>query len=243
MARRSVTTGATLALLFAVAGCGGGGSDGGGGGGGDAETEEASETAPRPTRPRPTAPTGTAPPAATTTDLLDRLPKAGDIGPLQLGIPAVAAIRSIALEFPADPVGPCGAALTPLALDGAAGRTYDTVKGRIIGIGVPRSAATDTFVEENRADLTAGCASHTTSLSIGGDVTLGAPEEVDISAAAPDSLAWISPVEAPEPGHKATVLVQADDLTMIVVMTSPEPIEPTLLETIATVWTEAAVAA
>ena len=155
----------------------------------------------------------------------------------------MAAIRSIALEFDADPTGPCGAALTPLTLDGAAGRTYDTVKGRIVGIGIPRDAATDTFVEENLADLTAGCPSHTTTLSDGSELTLSAPEAVDISAIAPDGLAWISTVEAPTPGqHRATVLLPAPDLTMIVTMTSPEPVDPALIEAIATVWTEAAAA-
>jgi hypothetical protein len=234
---------ATLGLMFALAACGGSGSDDGDGDG-DANAEESeSSDAPRATIPRPTAPAGTAAPAATTTDLLDRLPKAADIGPLQLGIPAVAAIRSIALEFDADPSGPCGAALTPLTLDGAAGRTYDTVKGRIVGIGIPRSAATDTFVAENTADLTAGCPSHTTTLSTGDEQTLSAPEVIDISAIAPDGIAWTAAIEAPEPGHKATVLLQATDLTVVVSMTSPEPIEPTLIEAIATVWTEAAAAA
>jgi hypothetical protein len=54
-------------------------------------------------------------------------------------------------------------------------------------------------------------------------------------------LAWVSTIEAPTPEqYKATVVLQAADLTMIVTMVSPEPIEPTLVETIATVWTEAA---
>jgi hypothetical protein len=230
---------AAVGLLLAATACGGGSGSGDDADGADEETESAE--APRETRPRPTAPAGTAPPLATSTDLLDRLPKAADIGPLQLGIPAVAAIRSIALEFPADPTGPCGTALTPVTLDGAAGRTYDTVSGRIVGIGIPRTPSTDTFVEENLADLTAGCASHSTTLSDGTELTLSAPEPVDISAISPEGLAWVSTIEAPTPEqYKATVVLQAADLTMIVTMVSPEPIEPTLVETIATVWTEAA---
>jgi hypothetical protein len=233
---------AAVGLLLAATACGGGSDSGDGADGAEEEEEETTE-APRETRPRPTAPAGTAPPAATSTDLLDRLPKAGDIGPLQLGIPAVAAIRSIALEFPADPTGPCGTALTPVTLDGAAGRTYDTVSGRIVGIGIPRTPSTDTFLAENLADLTPGCPSHSTTLSDGTELTLSAPEPIDISAISSEGLAWVSTIEAPTPEqYRATVLLQATDLTTIVTLVSPEPIEPTLVEAIATVWTEAAAA-
>jgi hypothetical protein len=239
MAAATITRRAAVGLLFAAAACGGGsGSDDGGAAEDDAET---SAEAPVATRPKPTAPSGTAAPASTTTDLLDRLPKAGDIGPLQLGIPSVAAIRSIALEFGSDPKGPCGATLTPLTLEGAAGRTYDMVNARIVGIGLIRDAATDTFVAENMADLTAGCPSHTTTLSDGSELTLSAPEAVDISAIAPEGLAWMSTIEQPAPEqHKATVVLPVTDLTIIVTMTSAEPIDPALLETIATIWTESA---
>ena len=235
----TITRRAAVGLLFAAAACGGGsGSDDEGAADDDAET---TADAPVATRPKPTAPSGTAAPASTTSDLLDRLPKAGDIGPLQLGIPAVAAIRSMALEFGSDPKGPCGATLTPLALEGAAGRTYDTVNGRIVGIGVVRDAATDAFVAENLADLTAGCPSHTTTLSDGSELTLSAPEAVDISAISPEGVAWTSTIEQPAPEqYKATVLLQPTDLTMIVTMTSPKPIDAATVETIATIWTESA---
>ncbi len=144
------------------------------------------------------------PPAATTTDLLDLLPKAADIGPLELGIPAIAAIRSMASEVSPDPTGPCGASVPAPTLEGAAGRTYDTVKGRITAIVVPRDATLDEYVEANRADLTEGCPSHTTTLPDGTELTLSAPTIVDVSATVPDGFAWVSTVEAPTAGARAT---------------------------------------
>lgn len=220
-------------LALAAAGCGGGGGD-------DDDNAAADESSTvetvRPTPPPPTAPAGTAAPAATTTELLNRLAKAGDIGKLQLGIPAVAAIRILSVEVPQDATGPCGAPIEPLTLEGGAGRTYDTNAGRIIGVIVPRDPAVDAWVEANKADLTAGCASHETTL--GGDaVTLSAPEAVDISATTPDGVAWVSTIEQPpDGGHHAVVILPTDDVVVIVTMTSPDPIDPTFVQTIADIW-------
>lgn len=218
-ARRASVVAATV-MTLALSACGGSGSDD------DAAADESSSEAPQQTAPKPTAPAGTAPPASTSSDLLNLLPKAKDIGDLQLGIPAVAAIRSMENEFPAETAGPCGGTLTPLDLTGAAGRTYDTVKGRIYGIGLARTPETDAFVTENVSDLTADCV---TGLEI-----------VDIAAISPDGAAWIIPVDA---SSKAIVLLQTPDLTIIVSFTSPEPIDPALVQTIATVWNDVATAA
>ena len=217
--RAGVVAGTVMTLVMSACGGGSGSDDDA------AAAEESSSEAPRQTLPKPTAPAGTAPPAATSSDLLDLLPKAKDIGALQLGIPAVAAIRSMAAEFPAETAGPCGGTLTPLDLEGAAGRTYDTVKGRIYGIGLARTPETETFVSENLADLDAGC----TGLEI-----------VDISAVSPDGAAWITPADA---GSKAIVLLQTAELTIIVSFTSPEPIDAALVQSIATVWNDVATGA
>ncbi|HZI45861.1 MAG TPA: hypothetical protein VFD53_11600 [Ilumatobacter sp.] len=227
-----------IALLLAATACGGGGDDDDG-----AADENSTVETVRPTPPRPTTPAGTAAPAATTTELLNLLAKAGDIGDLQLGIPAVAAIRILSIEVPQDPTGPCGAPIEPLTLEGGAGRTYDTVKGRIIGIIVSRDPAVDAWVEANRADLTAGCPSHETTLG-GQPVTLSSPEPVDISATTPDGVAWVSTIEQPpDGGHHAVVILPTDDLVVIVTMTSPEPIEPAFVQTIADIWYGKATAA
>jgi hypothetical protein len=219
-----------ILLVVAATACGGGGDD-------DAAGDDGStvETV-RPTPPPPTAPSGTAPPAATSTELLNKLAKAGDIGDLQIGIPAVAAIRSMTGEVHQDATGPCGAVIEPLTLEGGAGRTYDTNKGRIVGIVVQRDAAVDAWIEANRADLTAGCPSHETT--IGADtVTLSAPEAVDISATVPDGLAWISTVEQPpDGGQRAVLILPTDDLMVMVTLTSPEPIDPAFVQTMAEIW-------
>jgi hypothetical protein len=227
-----------IALVLVGAACGGGGDDDDG-----AADETSTVETVRPTPPRPTTPAGTAAPAATTTELLNRLAKAGDIGTLQLGIPAVAAIRILSIEVPQDATGPCGAPIEPLTLEGGAGRTYDTNIGRIIGVIVPRDPAVDAWVEANRADLTAGCPSHDTTL--GGDaVTLSAPEPVDISATAPDGVAWVSTIEQPpDGGHHAVVILPTETDVVIVTMTSPEPIEPEFVQTIAEIWYGKATAA
>jgi hypothetical protein len=230
---------AIVGLLFAATACGSSGSD-------DGEADDQAETtevAPVVTRPRPTAPTGTAAPAATTTDLLNLIPKAGDIGPLQLGIPAVAAIRSMAAEVSTDPTGPCGAAVAAPTLEGAAGRTYDTVKGRIVAIVVPRGPDIDSYVEANRADLTEGCASHTTTAANGSEQTLSGPTSVDVSATAPDGIAWVSTIEQPGPGSKTTLLLPNDELTVMVTMSSPEPIDPAFVQLLAEVYTSKLAAA
>jgi hypothetical protein len=227
-----------IAVVLVGAACGGGGDDDDG-----AADETSTVETVRPTPPRPTTPAGTAAPAATTTELLNRLAKAGDIGTLQLGIPAVAAIRILSIEVPQDATGPCGAPIEPLTLEGGAGRTYDTNIGRIIGVIVPRDPAVDAWVEANRADLTAGCPSHDTTL--GGDaVTLSAPEPVDISATAPDGVAWVSTIEQPpDGGHHAVVILPTETDVVIVTMTSPEPIEPEFVQTIAEIWYGKATAA
>ena len=220
-----------IALVVAATACGGGGDDD------DAAGDDGSTTETvRPTPPPPTAPSGTAPPAATSTELLNKLAKAGDIGDLQIGIPAVAAIRSMTGEVHQDATGPCGAAIEPLTLEGGAGRTYDTNKGRIVGIVVQRDAAVDAWIEANRADLTAGCPSHETT--IGADtMTLSAPEAVDISATVPDGLAWISTVEQPpDGGQRAVLILPTADLMVMVTMTSPEPIDPAFVQTMAEIW-------
>jgi hypothetical protein len=241
MRRLTTLTGVVGVVMALAAGCGGGSDSDDASPDGETET---TEQAPRTTRPRPTAPAGTAPPAATTTELLDLLPKAGDIGPLQLGIPAVAAIRSMAVEVSQDPTGPCGAALDPLTLEGAAGRTYDTVKGRIVGIAVPRDAAVDAYIEANRGDLTDGCASHTTTTADGGTQTLSAPAIVDVSATAPDGIAWISTIEDPAgAGERTTLILPTDGVALIVTLNSPEAIDPALVQTMAEVWYGTATAA
>ncbi|HZB42851.1 MAG TPA: hypothetical protein VE487_17890 [Ilumatobacter sp.] len=224
-------------LALGSAACGGGDDDDAAG-----DEDTTAETV-RVTPPPPTAPAGTAAPAATTTDLLNRLAKAGDIGDLQLGIPAVAAIRILSVEVPQDPTGPCGAAIEPLTLEGGAGRTYDTVKGRIIGVVVPRDPTVDAWIEANRADLTAGCPSHETT--IGADtVTLSAPEPVDISATTPEGVAWVSTIEQPpDGGQRAVLILPTTDLVVVVTMTSPEPIEPAFVQTMADVWYAKATAA
>jgi hypothetical protein len=222
-----------LGLLFTAAACGGGsGSDGGA----DATDDESSVEAPIVTRPKPTAPAGTAAPAATTTDLLDLLPKAGDIGSLELGIPAVAAIRIMAVEVTPDPTGPCGAALTLPPLEGGAGRTYDSVQGRITGVILPPSPEVDAYVAANSADLTEGCPPHTTTLADGTEITLSTPEAVDISATNPDGVAWIATVEGPEPATRATVMLPTPEGTVIVWANSIEPIDAAFVQTVADVW-------
>ena len=221
------------ALAIAAAACGGGGGDDDDGAA--ADDSSTVETV-RPTPPPPTAVAGTAPPAATTTDLLNNLPKAGDIGKLQLGIPAVAAIRILSAEVPQSAAGPCGAPLEPLTLEGGAGRTYDIVKGHIVGVVVPRDAAVDAYLEANEADLTAGCPSHETTVG-GTTMTLSAPTPVDISATAPDGVAWISTIENPaDGGQRAVLLMPTDTLLSIVILTSPESIDPALVQQMAEVW-------
>ena len=238
---RAITKCIPLVALIAIAtACGGGGDDNGGGGGDDSATTV--ETVHR-TPPPPTAPSGTAPPAATTTDLLNRLPKAGDISKLKLGIPAVAAIRVMAAEVPIEAAGPCGAGVDPLTLDGGAGRTYDTNVGHIVGAVVSQSAVTDAYLAAVKADLTAGCPSHETTIG-SNTVTLSAPAAVDISATTPDGVAWISTVEQPpDGGQRAVILMPTDDLFVMVFLTSPDTIDPTFVQTMADVWYGKATAA
>lgn len=233
--RPRVRRGAALAAaLFTIAACGGSDSDDDPAADVEDETED---DGPVITRPRPTAPAGTAPPVATTTELLNLLPKAGDIGALELGIPAVAAIRSMAVEVSQDPKGPCGATLELPSLEGAAGRTFDTVKGRIVAIVVPRDPTVDAYVEANRADLTVGCPSHTTTIADGSEVTLSAPTPIDVTATTPDGFGWISTVEQPAAGGShTTLLLPSTDVTVMVTMTSPEVIEPAFAETLAEVY-------
>jgi hypothetical protein len=236
--RRSMKISPLVCLLFAAAACGGSGGDDA------AADDESTADAPRATPPPPTAAAGTAAPQATTTELLNLLPKAADIGPLELGIPAVAAIRSMSAEVKQDPTGPCGAALEPLTLEGAAGRTYDTVNGRIVGIIVPRDAAVDAFVEANRADLTAGCPSHTTTAADGSEITLSAPEVVDVAATVPDGVAWISNVEQPaDGGAHATLLLPVGDNALVVTMASTQPLDAAFVQSVAEVWNAKATAA
>jgi hypothetical protein len=228
-----------IAIVFAAAACGGGGGDDDAGGGGDSSTEETV----RPTPPRPTTPAGTAAPAATTTELLNLLPKAGDIGALQVGIPAVAAIRSMAGEVQQDATGPCGATIDALTLEGAAGRTYDTNKGRIVGVAVPRDPTVDAYFAANSGDLTAGCPSHPTTIGAASE-TLSSPQPVDIGATVPDGVAWISTVEDPaDGGQRAVLLLPTDDLALIVTFTSPEPIDPAFVQSMADIWYGKATAA
>ena len=226
-----------VALMAIATACGGGDDDGGGG---NAATTVETVHA---TRPPPTAPSGTAPPAATTTDLLNLLPKAADISKLKLGIPAVAAIRVMAAEVPIEAAGPCGAGVEALVLDGGAGRTYDTNVGHIVGGVVSRTAATDAYLAAVKADLTAGCPSHETTIA-GNTVTLSAPEAVDISATTPDGVAWISTIEQPpNGGQRAVIMMPTDDLLVMVFLTSPDTIDPTFVQTMADVWYGKATAA
>jgi hypothetical protein len=228
-----------VALMAIATACGGGGDDDGGGAGDAATTVETVHRTPPP----PTAPSGTAPPAATTTDLLNRIPKAGDISKLKLGIPAVAAIRVMSAEVPIEAAGPCGAGVDALVLDGGAGRTYDTNVGHIVGAVVSRSPATDAYVAAVKADLTAGCASHETTIA-GATVTLSAPTAVDISATTPDGVAWISTIEQPpDGGQRAVILMPVDDLLVMAFLTSPDTIDPTFVQTMAEVWYDKATAA
>jgi hypothetical protein len=228
-----------VALVLAASACGGGGDDDDAA----ADNGETTEETVRPTPPRPTTPAGTAPPAATTTELLNLLAKAGDMGPLNLGIPAVAAIRILSVEVPQSPTGPCGAPIEPLTLEGGAGRLYDMVKGRIIAVIVPNDPAVDAWVEANRADLTAGCPSHETT--IGSEtVTVSAPEPIDISATTPDGVAWVSTIEQPpDGGNRAVVILPTTDNTVVVTMRSAEPIDPALVQLIADTWYSKATAA
>jgi hypothetical protein len=222
------------ALTIAAAGCGGGGGGdaGAAGGGGDSSTADTV----RPTPPPPTAPAGTAAPAATTTDLLNNLPKAADISKLKLGIPAVAAIQQLSAEVPQDSAGPCGAAIEPLTLDGGAGRTYDTVKGHIDGVVVPRDPTVDAYLAANKADLTAGCPSHDTTVG-GAAMTLGTPTAVDISATTPDGVAWIAPIEQPAGGgQRAVIMMPTDTLLSMAILTSPDTIDPAIVQQIADIW-------
>ena len=220
------------ALTMAATACGGGGGDDDD----DAAAESSTVETVRPTPPPPTAPAGTAAPAATSTDLLNQLPKAGDISKLKLGIPAVAAIRILSVEVEQDATGPCGAPIEPLTLEGGAGRTYDTVSGRIVGVVVPRDETVDAYLAANAADLTAGCPSHDTT--IGGDaVTLSAPTPVDISATTPDGVAWISTIEQPaDGGQRAVIMMPTDTLLSMVLMTSPDPIDPAVVQQVADIW-------
>lgn len=227
------------ALTIAATACGGGGGGDDDAAGGDSSTVETVH----PTPPPPTAPAGTAPPAATTTDLLKQLPKAADISKLQVGIPAVAAIRILSVEVPQDAAGPCGAAIEPLTLDGGAGRTYDTIKGRIVGVVVPRDATVDAYLEANKADLTEGCPSHDTTVG-GAAETLSAPTPVDISATTPDGVAWISTVEQPaDGGQRAVILMPTDTLLSIVLLSSPDTIDPAMVQQMADIWYTKATAA
>ncbi len=220
------------ALAITAAACGGGGGDDDDGAGDGSSTVETV----RPTPPPPTAPAGTAAPAATTTDLLNQLPKAGDIGKLQLGIPAVAAVRVLSVEVPQADAGPCGTAIEPLTLEGGAGRNYDTIAGRIVAVVVPRDATVDAHLDANKADLTAGCPSYDTTIS-GTATTLSAPTPVDISATTPDGVAWISTIENPAGGgQRAVIMMPTDTLLSIVFMTSPDPIDPALVQQMADVW-------
>ena len=148
----------------------------------------------------------------------------------------VAAIRILSVEVPQDATGPCGAAIEPLTLDGGAGRTYDTVKGRIVGVVVPRDATVDAFLEANKADLTEGCPSHDTTIG-GTATTLSAPTPVDISATTPDGIAWISTIEQPaDGGQRAVVMMPTDTLLAVVIMTSPETIDPAMVQQVADIW-------
>jgi len=226
-------------LTIAAAACGGGGDDNAGGGGGDSSTVETV----RPTPPPPTAPAGTAAPAATSTELLNKLPKAGDIGKLKLGIPAVAAIQQLSIEVPQDAAGPCGTAIEPLTLEGGAGRQYESVKGHIVGVVVPRDPAVDAYLAANKADLTAGCPSHDTTIGAAAE-TLGTPTAVDISATTPDGVAWIAPVEQPaDGGQRAVIMMPTDTLLSIVIMSSPDTIDPALVQQMADIWYGKATAA
>lgn len=236
---RAVAKCIPLVALMAIATACGGGDDDGGGGGNAATTVETVHPTPAP----PTAASGTAPPAATTTDLLNKLPKAGDISKLKIGIPAVAAVRVMSAEVPIEAAGPCGAAVDALTLDGGAGRTYDTNVGHIVGAVVPRDAATDAYVAAVKADLTAGCPSHETTIG-SNTVTLSAPAAVDISATTPDGVAWISTVEQPpDGGQRAVILMPTDDLLVMAFLSSPDTIDPTFVQTMADVWYGKATAA
>jgi hypothetical protein len=238
---RGVTKFIPLVALVLVAGaCGGSGGGGGdNAGGNDSSTVETVA----PTPPPPTAPAGTAPPAATTTDLLNKLPKAADISKLQLGIPAVAAVRLLTVEVPQDSAGPCGTAIDPLTLQGGAGRTYDTNKGAIVGVVVPRDPTVDAYLQANKADLTAGCPSHATTIS-GKPFTLSAPQSVDITKTTPDGVAWVSTIEQPAgSGYRAVIMMPTDQLLIMVFMTSPDPIDPAFVQTMADIWYGKATAA
>lgn len=237
--RRITTLHAVLGVVLATAACGGSSSD-------DDDQAEAADSPAATAAPAGAGdaqPTATLPPAAGPSALdakalLDRLPKAADIGPLELGIPTVAAIRDVAVEVGQDPKGPCGATLPLPTLDAATGRTYETVKGRIVAVALPRDEAVDAYVEANRSDLTAGCASHTTTAVDGTELTLSAPEPVDVAAAAPGAVAWISTIEQPNPGRRATVILESSDVAVVVTMNSAEPLDAALVGQIATIWAE-----
>ena len=171
------------------------------------------------------------------TVLLELLPKARDLDPLELGIPTVAAIRSMADEVSPDPTGPCGAAVALPPLEGAAGRTYETVNGRLVAIALPRDEAVDAYLAANAADLTDGCASHTTTIADGTELTLSTPQAVDVTATTPEGVAWVSTIEQPaDGGHRTTLLLPSPDLAMVVTMTSPEPLDPAYVQQIASVF-------
>jgi hypothetical protein len=234
--RRALTSATIVAVaLLTLAACGGGGGSGSGNAASPDTGTSSGTAAPANTRPPATQAAG--PKGVDPTALLARQPKAADIRPLKLGIPTVAAIGSMGTEVAIDPTGPCGAALTPPPLDAAAGRTYTTVKGEIIGVALPRDATVDAYIAGNSGDLTAGCPSHTTTDANGAELTLSAPETVDISATTADGVAWISTIEGADPPRsRITLLLPTDDAAALVTMVTPEAVDAAFVQQMADIW-------
>lgn len=234
--RRLLAHAAVLGVLLAAAACGGGGDSGNADADVAGTAAPATGGAPAQTRPPRTEAPVSLPGQLDPEVLLDLLPKAKDVGSLELAIPTVTGLRDMAIAQ-ADSTGPCGAALTWPALDAAAGRQYESVKGRIIALAIPRDEAVDAFVAANLADLTAGCASHTTTGTDGSDLSLSGPEAVDVSATNPEGVAWLSTIEQPAgAGQRAVVMLPSTNVTVLVSMDSIEPIDAAYVQELANVF-------
>jgi hypothetical protein len=220
---------AAIGFLFATVACGGGG--------GGSTPEDGADTTQRPraTSDPNAQPAGTAAPAKGVA-LLEFLPVAGDIKPLELGIPTVQAIRDPATALSASPAGPCGAAIAAPPLTEAAGRTYESPVGIVVALALPRGPEVDAFVEGLRADLTDGCAGHSATAPDGSPLTFSSPTTATVTEA--DAFAWTSTIEDPAPPkQRATVVVQSETVAVLVHMTG-DVVDPAVAQTISTIWSE-----
>ena len=137
-----------------------------------------------------------------------------------------------------DPRGPCGGVVPQIPTAGAVGRAFVGSSAVMVELLAKVSAAHTTYVKSILADRVEGCGTFTSTTNTGDTQTVSETAFVKLKGVTGPAIAWTSRVDVGKAtAYAGIVLVESHGDVAFLQLVSGKPVEPAILQQLATLAT------